>query len=157
MAPDFAYYLVQYLSPSGLLYTMAAFILSFILWEAPKYLRLLDDEWLKGIYPEHGKLLDIAFLAVGVFSFIFMQLNIGSLSILPYKPGYDVLLSASLVALPIILALGFFGRVFSRMDAKHEVPSFFTHTVLDLVHTVFFICLLALVLPAAALLISPFM
>lgn len=157
MAPDFISYLAQYLSPMSLVFTLCAFIASFVLWEAPRYLKLLDDEWLKGVYPEYGKTLDLVFLVVGSASFVFMQLSIQSLILLPYRPGYDVGLIASLIGLPIILLIGFAGRLFSRMDAKHEVPSFITHSALDLVHTVFYICLLALLLPSAALLLAPFL
>lgn len=157
MAPDFIGYLVQYLSQQSLVLTMVAFVVTFILWETPRYLRLFDDEWLKGVYPEYGKIADIAFLVVGSLSFVFMQLNIEGVGQLPYRPGYDIALVASLVGLPIILLIGFGGRVFSRMDAKLEAPSFLTHSALDLIHTVFYICLLALVLPSAALLLAPFL
>ena len=157
MTPDFSYSLLQYLTPLNLALTFLGFLFAFIVWEAPRSFRLLEEGWMKGVYPEHGKVVDVVLLVVGFVSFIFMQLNLQNIIQLVYRPVYELLLPGGMMAIPIVFLLGFAGRIFARMDAKHEPSSFMMQTALDFVHTLFFICFVALVLPSATLLLSYFM
>jgi len=156
MAPDFIRYLLQYLSPWGIGAAALVFLLSLAAWEIPRLFRTLDEDVLKGAYPEHGKAVDIALFVLGLASLVFLELNMQKVAHLIYKPGFDLLLAAGLFALPIVFLLGFAGRAINRMDGKHEAPHFLAHTALDFVHTVFYICFAGLALPAAALLLASF-
>lgn len=157
MASDLSYYLVQYLSNSSLSLTALAFFVAYLIWELPRLTKMLEEEWIKGIYPEHGRVVDIVLLLIGLGSFIFLQANLSKAVMLAYKSGYNLLLAAGLVALPLIILLGFIGRFFTRMDAKLQVSAFMVQTILDLAHTLFFVCFVGLVFPLAALIFTSFL
>lgn len=157
MASELSYYLIQFLSNSNINLAVLALFVSYLIWEIPRLSKMLEEEWLKGLYPEQGRVLDLMMLLLGIGAFLYLQANLPSAAKLAYMQGYSLILAAGLVALPVILLLSFVGRFFSRMDAELEVAAFLIQTILDLVHTVFFVCFVGLLLPSATLLFSSFL
>ena len=154
---DFSYYLMQYLSPSGLNAIAFVFIISFFVWEIPRTFRMLEKEWAKGLYPEHGRAIDIVIFLVGIAAFIFLNSNTKRIILFPYSPIYNIVISIAAIALPVVLIVRFAGRIFTRIDAGKEVSEGLGHTMLDLVHTIFLITFVLLALPSAALLFVLFL
>jgi hypothetical protein len=154
MAFDIVFYVLQYLTFDGLASTAILFLIAFVLWEAPRFFKILDDDVTKGLYPGYGKAVDIAALVIGLGSFVFLLFNMYKLAPLALSHDYGLLLAGGLLGLPVVLLLAYFGRLFNRMDAKHEPQVFILHMVLDLVHTIFYILLLGLLVPAAVLIFS---
>ena len=157
MELDFAYMLRGVLSPSGLDAILLAFFFSYIVWEIPRATKMLSEEWSKGIYPDKGRTLDIFLLLLGLGAFLFMKMSMMRLVFIPEHYIMGIVVSVGLVALPIVILLGFIGRFFSRMDTQKETGALLAHTILDLFHTVFFITLICLLLPCSALIIMPFL
>jgi hypothetical protein len=154
MAPDMLLLLSQFLSLGGLLAAGVVFVASYIIWEAPRFLKLFDEDVLKGTYPSYGKALDMAFLVLAFISLLFLILNLQKMPTLVHKVGYGMLLAAGIVGIPLIFLLGFFGRLFSRFDAKHEPHVLLVHTGMDFIHTLFYSFFVALVLPSVTLILS---
>jgi hypothetical protein len=153
---DFAYELIRYLSDDLAIVALALFI-SLVVWEIPRFSKMFEEEWVKGLYPDGGKTVDIILLVIGLLCFLYMQASRSVLLTLPEKPGFNFALGAGLAALPLVILLGFAGRFFSKMDAKLPLAAFIVQTILDFVHSVFFVCFIGLALPAAALLASYFL
>ena len=153
---DFVYMLIQYLSEDLPIVALALFI-SLVVWEIPRFSKMFEEEWVKGLYPDGGKAVDIILLVIGLLCFLYMQASATVLLTLPEKPGFNMVLGAGLAALPLVILLGFVGRFFSKMDAKLPLSAFIVQTILDFVHSVFFVCFIGLALPAAILLASFFL
>jgi hypothetical protein len=128
-------------------------IISYIVWEAPRSLKILSEEFTKELYPEHGRLVDISLLVVGVIALLLFMMDAQKIVTFAKKPGIISFLLVLLVVLPIILLLGFFQRFFARMDAGKSASIFLTQGLLDFAHTIFYISFALLVIPAAAYLI----
>ncbi len=154
MAFDIVFYVLQYLTFDGLASAAVLFLITFVIWEAPRFFKILDDDVTKGLYPGYGKAVDIAALVVGLASFVFLLLNMYRLAPLALSHDYGLLLAGGLLGLPVVLLLAYLGRLFNRMDAKHEPHVFMLHMLLDLVHTVFYMLFLGLLVPAAILIFS---
>ena len=157
MASEVSFYLLQFLDSSFLNALMLSFFFSFLVWEVPRFSKMLGEDLIKGLYPDNGRVIDFVILLVAFGSFLYMGANRSTLNLLPYRPVLDIILAVALLAMPLVIILGFIGRFFARMDAKLGVSAFLVQGVLDLCHTVFFICFSLLVLPCAALLLSYFM
>lgn len=132
------------------LFTNASILLvaCFIIWEIPRSIRLLSDEYTKGLYPEGGRVIDFTMLAIGILAAAYLWM--GSMAkVVAYlkTPGITAFFIIVLAVIPIIIALGFLKRLFTRMDGN-SVTVFLTQGFLDLMHTVFHICLALLVIPA---------
>jgi len=154
---DFSYYLAQYLSQSGINLITFIFVISFFVWEIPRTFRMLEKEWMKGIYSEAGRAVDAFIFVVGIAAFFFLQSNLKSVARLAKTPIFDIVLAISAIALPVILMVVFAGRIFSRIDSNKEMTQFFGHTILDLVHTTFQISFVLLALPSGILLLNYFL
>jgi hypothetical protein len=154
---DVSYYLLQFLNSSTLDLITLTFFLSFLVWEIPRFTKMIEESWIHGLYPEHGRVVDIILLLAGVGSYLLLISSTKNTLALAYKPIFNFVIAAAIIALPIVIILGFLGRIFSRMDAKVESAGFFVQTILDFVHSVFFVCFALLIIPAAALLISAFL
>jgi len=155
--PEISYYLLQFLGSANLnLITMTLF-LSLIVWEIPRFTKMLDPAWVHGLYPESGRVIDIVLFIAALASYLLLISSTKDTLALAYAPLYNFIMAAAILALPIVIALGFIGRIFSRMDAKLESAGFFVQTILDFFHSVFFVCFCLLLVPAAALLLSTFL
>ncbi len=157
MALDLVFYVVQYLTFNGLAAAAIALLASFVIWEAPRFFKILEDDVTKGLYPGYGMSVDIAVIVVGIASLLFLLANLQRLEPLARSHDYGLLVAGGLLGLPAVLFLAFLGRLFNRMDAKHEPHVFILHMALDLVHTVFYMLFLGLLVPAAVLVFASIM
>ncbi len=132
-----------------------ALILSFIVWEIPRSVKLIDEEYTKGLYPDQGRVVDIVLFVIGLITvgFYLMGTNADDYVKFLHTPGITSLFLILMVTVPIIIALGYLKRFFGRMDGHNSVAVFVTHAFLDLMHTIFFICLATMAIPAAGLLL----
>ncbi|MCI0504042.1 hypothetical protein L0Y65_05015 [Candidatus Micrarchaeota archaeon] len=124
-------------------------IASFIVWEAPRTVKLLSEEYTKGLYPENGRVIDVAMFAVGLASVVFFMLDNNAERIVTFlkTPGVTAFFLVLMLAIPLIVAMGFFKRMFARFDEHNSITIFLSHTFLDLMHTLFHIALTVLFLP----------
>jgi hypothetical protein len=131
-------------------------IISFIVWEVPRSVKLLDEEYTKGIYPDGGRVPDILLFVVGLAcaGFFLLGNNAEKIVTFLHTPGVTALYIIILVTIPIIISLGFFKRFFSRMDKHESITIFFVHGFLDFFHTTFFIAVALLAVPVAGFLIG---
>jgi len=124
-------------------------IISYIIWEVPRTVKLLSDEYTTGLYPENGRVIDVAMFVIGLASVIFFMMGNNAERIVTFlkTPGVTAFFLVLILAIPLIIAMGFFKRMFVRFDAHNSVTVFLAHTFLDLMHTLFHIALTVLFLP----------
>lgn len=127
------------------------FAIAFIIWEIPRSMKVISEEYTLGAYPEHGRVVDFALLSVGVLSlgYLYIMNTLGRVVVFLKTPGITAIFLILMVAIPLIIALGFFKRFFGRMEKHESVTVFLVHELLDLAHTAFHICLVLLFMPAA--------
>ncbi|MEW6036094.1 MAG: hypothetical protein AB1529_05760 [Candidatus Micrarchaeota archaeon] len=125
------------------------FIISFIIWEIPRSIKLMDEEYTRGIYPETGRVADFSLFFLGALSIAFFMLDNNAERIVAFLkiPGVTSFFLILMLAIPLIVALGFGKRLFARVDAHNSVTIFITHSFLDLMHTLFHISLAVLFIP----------
>jgi hypothetical protein len=128
-------------------------IISFIIWELPRSLNLLPEEYTQELYPENGRLVDIALLVVGVLALLLFMADPHKLVSFVKRPGMISFFLVILTVIPIILLLGFFQRFFRRMDEGKSIAVFLVQGFLDLMHTLFYASFALLVIPALAYLL----
>jgi fumarate reductase subunit D len=126
------------------------FVVSFIVWEIPRSVKLISDEYTKGLYPETGRVVDFVLLFMGLLSIGYFVLDNNSERIVTFlkTPGITAAFLILMLAIPLIIALGYFKRLFGRMEGHNSVTVFITHGFLDLMHTLFHISLVILFVPA---------
>lgn len=130
-------------------------VASFIIWEIPRSVKVIAEEYTKGLYPDNGRVVDFFLFAVGVLCviFYFMGDNSERLVRFLHTPGITSFFLILMVTVPIIIALGYLKRFFGRMGAHDSVTIFLTHAFLDLMHTLFHIALSFMIIPTLGLLI----
>ncbi len=130
--------------------TAALFVLSFLIWEAPRSIKkLISEEYTDGVYPQTGRVVDFFLLALGLMAFIYLKWSDHMQKILFFllSPGVSFVFLIVMITLPIIILLGFFKRFFSKMEGHNSITVFLVHASLDLAHTVFFISFSLLIVP----------
>ena len=131
----------------------ALMIIGFIIWELPRSIKIISEEYTKGLYPEHGRVVDFALLVVGLIAlFIFMG-NAAQIIAFLKKPGVTAFFLIIFAVVPLIILLGFFKRFFGRMEGNESITVFLTQGFLDLMHTCFYLGLTILIIPAAGFLL----
>jgi hypothetical protein len=130
-------------------------VISFIVWEIPRSVKIIGDEYTKGLYPDNGRVVDFFLFAVGIVTiiFYFMDDNSEALVRFLHTPGITGFFLILMVTVPIIIVLGYLKRFFERMQGHNSVTVFLTHAFLDLMHTLFFIALSVMVIPTIGLLV----
>jgi hypothetical protein len=128
-------------------------IISYVIWEAPRSLQILSEEFTKELYPDHGRLVDITLLIIGVIALLLFMMDAQKIVTYLKTPGVISFYLVILTVLPLILLLGFLQRFFGRMDEGKSISIFLTQGLLDLAHTIFYISFALLVIPAAGYLI----
>lgn len=134
----------------------AILVICFIIWELPRSVKILDEEYTKGLYPENGRVADFVLLFVGLLSILYFMLDSNARYIVEFLRSAGFLTAVFLIimlAIPLIVALGYFKRFFARIDKHESVTVFIVHGFLDLMHTLFHIALVVLVVPAVGYLI----
>ncbi|MFH0737423.1 MAG: hypothetical protein V1827_02970 [Candidatus Micrarchaeota archaeon] len=133
----------------------ALLVIAFIVWEVPRSVKLISDEYTKGLYPESGRVADFALLFLGLISigYFVWDNNVERIVAFLKTPGITSAFLVLMLAIPIIIVMGFFKRTFSRLDGNNSVTVFITHAFLDLAHTLFHIALVVMFVPAIGFLI----
>jgi hypothetical protein len=130
-------------------------IVAFLVWEIPRSVKLISEEYTKGLYPEDGRVVDFVLFFMGILSMVFFMLDNNSERIVTFlkTPGITMFFIILMLAIPLIVVLGYFKRLFGRMEGHNSVAVFLTHAFLDLMHTLFHIALVVLFVPAVAFLL----
>jgi hypothetical protein len=129
-------------------------LVGFIIWELPRSVKIISEEYTRGVYPETGRVVDFVMLAVGIGALLFlMSGNVDKVVKYLKIPGITSVFIVLIVVLPLIISLGFFKRLFSRMDHHNSVTVFIVQGMLDLAHTIFFIALVILSIPVIGFLL----
>lgn len=125
-------------------------VISFIVWELPRSVKVISEEYTKGLYPETGRVADIVLFAAGLLSVVYFMLDNNAEHIVAFlkTPGVTAFLLILMLAIPLIIIMGYLKRLFSSMEAHNSATIFLTHAFLDLMHTLFHISLTALFVPA---------
>ena len=130
-------------------------IVCYIIWEVPRSIKLMSEEYTKGLYPDNGRVVDVALFLIGLGATFFLMQEDNAERVVTFlkTPGITAFFLVLVLAIPIIIVMGFFKRLFNRFDAHNSVTVFAAHTFLDLMHTLFHIALAMLFLPVSGLLL----
>jgi len=130
-------------------------VICFIIWEIPRSIKIMSEEYTRGLYPEGGRVIDFALLAVGIATVLFMMLDGNGSDVVSFlkKPGIVSFFLIIMAVIPLIILLGFLKRAAERVEGQDSVTVFLVHGFLDLMHTIFYIALTILVIPSLGYLI----
>jgi hypothetical protein len=130
--------------------------LSFIIWELPRSTKLISEEYAHGVYPDTGRVLDFGLFFMGLLAmgYLFLFDATGRVAAFLRTPGITSVYLIIVVAVSILVLLGFLKRFFGRLDSHNSVTVFLVHGFLDFMHTIFFISLIIVVVPVAGFLIN---
>src|SRR4030042_5398483 len=53
----------------------AILVICFIVWEVPRSVKVISEEYTKGLYPENGRVADFALLFLGLLSILYFVLD----------------------------------------------------------------------------------
>jgi hypothetical protein len=125
-------------------------VISFIIWELPRSVKIIAEEYTRGLYPDNGRVVDFVLLAAGILAIAYFVLDNNAEKIVFFlkTPGITIFFIILMIVIPLIIFLGFLKRFFGRMDGNNSVTVFLTHGFLDLMHTLFYISLAVLAIPA---------
>jgi len=125
-------------------------VVSFIVWEIPRSVKVISEDYTKGIYPETGRVVDFFLFFLGLLSVIYFMLGRNATNIVAFvkTPGITSFFLILMVTLSLIIVLAYFKRFFGRMDSHNSVTVFLVHSFLDLMHTLFHMALVILLSPA---------
>lgn len=130
-------------------------IVGFIIWEIPRSVKVISEEYTKGLYPENSRVVDFLLLFVGIITIVFFMLDNNTQKIVTFlkTPGVTSFFLILMIAIPLIIILGYLKRIFGNMQSHDSVTIFLTHAFLDLMHTIFQLSLAILFIPAAGFLL----
>jgi len=128
-------------------------IIGFLIYEIPRSIKVLDEEYTKGFYPETGRVIDFVLLVIGLITIIFYRLSAIKIIAFLKSPGIIAFFLILMAVIPIIIIVGYLKRFFGRIDTNKSITLFLTHSFLDLMHTFFYLGLTILLIPALGFLI----
>ena len=145
------------LTPSLFTSWSAILVVCFILWELPRSLHLISEEYSKGLYPENSRVIDFFFFFWGVIGILYLFLLNNSEKVLLFlkTPGITAFYLVIMITIPLIILMGYAKRFFERMHHHESITIFMVQCFMDLVHTLFFISLSVLLVPIFGYLIGP--
>jgi hypothetical protein len=156
MAFDLTVVFFSILVPS--LFTSLSIILfiCFIIWELPRSIKLISEEYTRGLYPESGRVIDFFFFFCGILAAIYLLVLDKLDHVLSFlkTPGITAFYLVILVTIPVVLILGFFKRFFEKMGKQESVTVFLVQSFMDMMHTLFFVAVAILAIPTTGYLIS---
>jgi hypothetical protein len=137
------------LEPSTFSLATVLFIIGFIVYELPRSVKIMDEEYTSGFYPEAGRVFDIIVLFFGLLAVAFLYLmdGVDKVADFMYHQSLMPVFLIILIVVPVFIALGYIKRLLSRINDQESVTIFLLHSFLDLGHTVFFICFSLLFVP----------
>jgi hypothetical protein len=122
-------------------------ITSFIIWEFPRSINILSEEYRTGLYPEKGRVVDIFLFFIGLCSIAYFIFNADKIVSFLKTPGITSFFLILMLTIPLIIVIGYIKRFFARMDGHNSITVFLTHGFLDLMHTLFYLSLVILFIP----------
>ncbi len=131
------------------------FFISYLIWEIPRTVKVLSEEYTKGIYPEGNRVADIMLFVAGlvVVGYLFLFDKLPKLVSFLKTPGITSFFLILMVVVPLIIIIGYFKRFFSMMGDQESLTIFLVHAFLDLMHVLFFATLSMLAIPTIGLLL----
>ena len=133
-------------------------IISFIIWETPRSIKIMSEEYTRYLYPEMGRVVDIILFLLGLAASLFIYIGSNALSLSSFvkDPSFFPGLMIVLIVTLLVIIMGFFKRAGERTGRHESVTVFLVQTILDLAHTLFFISLAVLLIPLAAYMLFGF-
>ncbi|MBN1169575.1 hypothetical protein JXA56_00985 [Candidatus Micrarchaeota archaeon] len=128
-------------------------ILGFLVYEIPRSIKIINEEYTKGFYPETGRVIDFFLLAIGLITIAFFRLSAIKIIAFLKSPGVIAFFLILLAVIPIIIIVGYLKRFFARIDTNKSITIFLVHSFLDFMHTLFYLGLTILAIPALGFLI----
>ncbi len=122
-------------------------IVGYLIYEIPRSIKVMDEEYTKGFYPETGRVLDIALFIVGILTILFYKMNAIKIIAFVKNSGLIAFFLILLVVIPLLIMVGYLKRFFARFDSNKSVTLFLTHSFLDLMHTLFYLGFAVLLIP----------
>jgi len=124
-------------------------IVCFLIWEIPRSLKMISSEYTEGLYPEEGRVADFALFAAGLLAVYYFMTESNAANAVSFlkAPGVTAFFLVVMAVISLITFLGFLKRLFERTEGK-SVTVFLAQAFLDLMHTLFYISLTILVIPA---------
>jgi len=128
---------------------------AFIAWEIPRTIKIIDEEYTKGLYQEGTRVADILLFLLGLSSalYLFLSGRIYDMVTFLKTPGITSFFLILMSVVPLIILLGFFKRLFSRTGEQESMTVYLVHGLLDLMHTLFFCALATIIIPLLGMLI----
>lgn len=123
------------------------FFICFLIWEIPRSIKVMDEEYTQGVYPELGRVFDIFVFAVGIIAIILFFLNMENIIETVKMPTFSLAYIIIFFTVPILILLGFLQRTVKRINDQQSVTVFLVHSFLDLAHTLFFITFSVILIP----------
>ena len=129
-------------------------IICFVIWEIPRSVKLISEEYTEGLYPEGGRVADFGLFAIGLVSVYYFMTGSNAAGVVSFlkTPGITAFFLVVMVVVSLIIFLGFLKRFFERTEGR-SITVFLTQSFLDLMHTLFYISLTILVVPAVGYLL----
>jgi hypothetical protein len=128
-------------------------ITCYLIWEIPRTIKFLSEEYMYGLYPEGGRVVDFALLVIGGLATVFLMMgNAEKVVTFLKKPGITSFFLIIMVVIPIIIILAYLKRFFPRFDSN-SITVFIVQNFLDLMRTVFYVAVSILVIPVLGYLI----
>ena len=123
------------------------FFLCFLIWEIPRSVKVMDEEYTQGVYPELGRVFDIVVFIIGIIAIILFFMNMENIIETVAMPTFSLAYIIIFFAVPILIFLGFLQRTVKRINDQQSVTVFLVHGFLDLSHTMFFITFPIILIP----------
>jgi len=132
------------------------FFLCFLIWEIPRSVKVMDEEYTQGVYPELGRVFDIVIFVIGLIAIILFYLNMDDIIDAVTMPTFSLAYTIIFFAIPILIFLGFLQRSLKRINDQQSVTVFLVHGFLDLSHTIFFITFSIILVPLVVFFVVDF-
>lgn len=148
MAPNLIADFFSLINVSLFNYASMLLIICFIIWEIPRSVKIISREYTEGLYPEGGRVADFVLLIIGLGSVHYYLTNSHVTGVVSFlkAPGITSFFLIVMAVVSLIIFLGFLKRLFERTEGK-SITVFLAQAFLDLMHTIFYICLTILVVP----------
>ncbi len=141
--------LFDFFDPSAFSLAAALFILGFIVWELPRSMKIIAEEYTEGFYPEMGRVFDFILLFIGLLALVFLYFMDGMEEVVDFLryAALMPLFAIIIIAIPLLIFMGYLKRFFGRIDRHESLTIFAVHGILDLAHVVFFISFTIILVP----------
>lgn len=150
--------LFELANPETFIISSILLVISFLIWETPRSIKIMSEEYTRYLYPEMGRVVDIILFIIGLATALFLLVgrNAENLAFFVKDPSFFPGLMIILIVTLLVIIMGFFKRVGERTGRNESITVFLVQTILDMAHTLFFISLAVLLIPFAAYILFGF-